>query len=210
MPVYRIGKWCQRHGVLYTKYGTPTGRRLKRKDDYQWEHNLVTELVRNNAQHPGLLRAIEWLDQFFPPEDATRVKPTVQPEVSAESRRALTSTFLRISPQGVTPLDVIIETAALWLVSAWRQRELDDGLALTQHLGTAVIYLGVNDTEVVYVNGKRSRRPKRIAFLTRHTIGAAIRGAMGVLLLNIAHACVAKVERDDQAKHDLRKPFNIT
>src|SRR6266853_706794 len=81
LPVFRIGKWCKRHGPLYAKYGSPTGRRLKRSAAYQREYLLVTELVNNNQQRPGLVRAVEWLNQFMPPEVPGKVVPMVQPEV---------------------------------------------------------------------------------------------------------------------------------
>jgi hypothetical protein len=210
MPVFRIGKWCKRHGPLFAKYGSPTGRRLKRKDDYQREYLLVTELVNNNREHPGLVRAEEWLSQFFPPEEAGKVVPVVEPQVKPESRKALSTTFLRLSPQGVTPLDVILESAALYLVSEWRPHTLSDDLALTRQIGTQVVYLATRDIKSVWMNGEKQYRPKRIPNQTRHHVGAAIRGALGSLMLNMARTVVAKVASDEQAVHDQGAPFITT
>lgn len=209
-PINRIGRWCRVHQDKYSKYGSPTGRRLKRDKDYQWEWDLVKELVGRNREHPGLVRAQEWVSQFFPPEVPGQVAPEVEPKVKPESRKALTLTFFRLSDGGITPLDVIIEAAALYVVSEWRSHFLDDQVALTRQTGTQVIFLAVLGTTIkLERDGKKQYRTKRIPNSLRHLVGAAIRGALGSLLLNMAQSVIRKVEADEQAQHDLRKPFSI-
>jgi hypothetical protein len=109
-----ISPYCGRHRIAFERYGDPHGFRLRRKRDYWHELVLVQAFLAKHREHAGVKAALSWLEKWLR-EDAHAV---------------------RLRGHAITPLAILTEAAALFLLSHWNANRLPAGTRLVFAIGS--------------------------------------------------------------------------
>lgn len=177
-------------------HGHPEGRRIK-PDEYQGERQEVHKFFEHHSKHAAVIAALSFFDKWLK-DGAEGLEVPAKEDMH------------RLSTQGVTPMDMLVEVSAVWLLSRRRPRVLPDGLALTYALATSLLYLRPRIYFEVYKNGEREMRPERYSGTKRRLVGNITRSALGVFFLNLE----ATLEREHKERVEqtlaIRTPFNPT
>ncbi len=179
-------------------YGWAEGRRIKPKD-YLGEAQEAREFLERHAKlkHAAVVAALAFFEKWLK-NGAEGVSVPAREEMH------------RLYCAGVTPMDALVECAAVWLLSRRRPALLPDGLPLTYALGAALLYLRPRIYHEVYRNGEREMRPEKFTGSKRRLVGRTIRDALGVFFFNLERA--AEREHTERVNQSLavRTPFTNT
>lgn len=188
--------WCRYHKRQVYVYGWPEGRRIMPKE-YLGERQEAQRFLESHAKHPAVVAALSFFSKWL--GDAAELR-----DVPAKAD------LYRLHTAGVTPVDMLVETSAVFLLSRRRPKALPDGRPLIHGLGTATLYLSKRNTIEVFTNGKREVRPMRHSGATRRKVGKLIWDALGVFFLNLEQGIEREhTERGNQARA-IRTPFTNT
>jgi hypothetical protein len=189
----RLSRWCGSHRNRAGRSGHPLQRTIL---PYQWrtEKIDVRELLTANPTHRGLLLAEKFLADWLANRGRFAVVTKAHPVREALRRH------------GATPRDVVIAASAIWLFAERYPTVLPDDERLTHAMARAVIGLMPAERRRTPRGNVEHRRPGTAA---RREIGEVLRGELGVLFQNIAHAVQHKDERAREQRETLAAPFGI-
>ena len=97
-----VSAYCLAHRNCNTRYGHPLQKKLL-ASRHAAERSQVTEIFNSNPNHPGVLSAVRWVQQWI--DAAMRSDPTALARDDMH----------RLVTEGVTARDIVIEAAAQFL-----------------------------------------------------------------------------------------------
>ena len=193
----RKREWVSRFCVRHLRRTVNTGHPLQptiRAYMFRKEQSDVRDLLAENTGHSGLILAekfvSDWLSHRGRFAEVTKAHPIRQ-----QLRRS-----------GVTPRDVVIAGAAIWLFSERFPASLEQDERLTFAIANAVLQLMPRERRQKTPGGRiEYRRPGLAA---RREIGEVLRREIGALFLNIARTVQAGPERQRMQREQLLAPFD--
>lgn len=193
---HQVGLYCHPHSKARTNHGHPLGRRI-RPSEYAAERKEVSSFLDQHQDHAGVQVALSFLQQWL---DESR--DSGREDIPARSHLS------RLAVSGVSPLDILRESAALWLFSTRQSRTLPDDERLTYALGVGVLHLAPFPQCTHWSPGRGTRKGYRPPNGTaRREAGEHLRNCLGPLLFNIATAIDAQKLASERTKALLREPF---
>ncbi|RJO61701.1 hypothetical protein C4544_01995 [candidate division WS5 bacterium] len=169
---HRIEAYCKNHAYQRRYWGHPEAHRI-RKSDYSVESDQVRAIIMRNIDHPGINLGIEFFERWL--KRASQRSPHVPcPELIS-----------RLHDAGVSPVDLLVEMAALWVLGYQDRGLVKSDLHLTYLLGSKLIRF------VPY--------PVNLKGTVHHKCGQYIRDNIGVLLMNILRSVEKKEVVKDEA-----------
>jgi len=167
------------------------------------DRELVKELATVEAflskykDHPATVAACKFFDDWM--SDAVDGKPDVVGMVHLQ----------RLHACGVTPMELAIRSATMFLWFRNNPRALDDGDCLTMNLANHI--LKAAPTEVLgprTSSGGRTYTYRRTPTTAeRRAVGRYVRGALSGFLANVAAGIDAEVTAKLTARAELNTPF---
>lgn len=197
-PRHRIGHYCKAHGALNNRFGHPLGRTIHRME-YEMETLEVKEFLTMHSEHPGVLAALQWIDDWMESYVSSDPRLRKQDPPGIDLMR-------RMKAYGVTPLDVLTTVASLWLYSTRRPSKLPDDIRLTYAIGIALHKLVPAEKLTDWRTGK-TRHASRKTPVVRG-VGLRIRDTVGALLINIATSINTRVNVKEKLKLTMAAPFD--
>jgi hypothetical protein len=194
-PRRRIGRYCSRHAQADNMHGHPQGHRLLPRD-YAQERTEVAAFLTRNTQHPGILVAQQWLSDWL------------TASASRESGAVAQTHMFRLAFDGITPLRLLEEVAAVWLFSTRHPEQLEQDERLTYALGAAVLYLCPRGRRQGFSKGQIKDLPIRFPGTVRQEVGEHVRSSIGILLFHISDAINRRVLKDQGKRQALSTPFS--
>lgn len=183
------------HQTRRLYHGWSGGRRILPRE-YQGEAETARQFFAKQleAQHPAVLAAIMFFEKWL---QAAREGLTVPGK----------NDMCRLSVAGVEPVDLLVESAAVFLFSHQKPSIIPDGRPLAHAIGTAVAMLTPRGVQEFFRNGEREQRAVRVLGPARRAIGTTVLRELGVLFLNMEKGIeAAHVQRAIMAQA-LHTPF---
>lgn len=190
-----LSYFCNAHELRHNRYGHPEGRALYRRKDYSAEVADADKFIKAHMDHPGIQATIQWLQQWMDDASVGRSIPGQRE-------------FRHLNDQSVSPLNILIEIIAIYLLSRSRPYTLPDDDRLTYAFANAVFKLAPFERREVYENGELKRRPKVSTRGTKRDVGRRIRSTLGLLLININEALLKEDQEKRLFRESLITPFN--
>jgi hypothetical protein len=162
--------------------------------EYTSEHVEASAFIEHHKTHPGIVSAIAWLGDWLRDSSAGLNVPARYE-------------FHRLNTAGVSALDVLTESLAVWLYVSRNASRFPNVRAVDCALGTCVLYMVKRFSREVWKNGKRTMQPERINGTKRRATGERIRKTLGILFLNIEKAVAAEHEEQIQRAQSMAAPF---
>lgn len=189
-----VSPFCDRHAKAVERYGHPEGRALNPKRDYGVERELVASFLARHSQHAGVMSALKWIEKWLEEANLGQDVPG-----RAEMQR--------LHANAVSPLAILTEASALFLLSRWNPRRLPDDERLTFAIGIRVLSLAPRERRFGTLKGQPRLHCKAIGKVARREVGRRIRLTLAALLANVASAIQAEDEAAKKFALDLRQPF---
>lgn len=197
-PRHRIGHYCKTHGAAYYNFGHPFGRSIGRTE-YATERLEVKEFLTMHSEHPGVVAALQWIDDWMESYVSSDPKLRKMDPPGIDLMR-------RLKAYGVTPLDVLTTVASLWLYATRYPSKLPDDMRLTYAIGIAVHKLAPAEKKQDWRTGK-TRSVLRRGPVVRG-VGMRFRDTVGALLINIATSINTRVNAKEKLKLSMAAPFD--
>lgn len=192
-----LSGYCNRHHNRVYEWGHPEGRCVYPKE-YAKEKDHVKELIAKNPDHPGIKRAVTFFESWM--------------KLAMDNQSPGSHELSWLHYSGVTGLDCLIESAAVWLYF-WKDPTgyRDTGMYLTYTLAHRLFMLAPRETTGSYIgHGGRQRNHKHhIRSKAKKAVGEQIKRTLLPLFISIHLAVQKKEEAQKQAHEDLRKPFGF-
>lgn len=194
-PRIGVSKYCMKHRNHFTLYGHPLQTKLH-SSRHAVERQQVTEIFNSNSNHPGILSAIRWIQQWM--DDAiTGRAGTV---LAAEDLR-------RLHDNGVTARDIVIEAASFYIFQQWNKHKFLNDAAVDVAMSLAILSLAPLD--------KRSRAgtpgmvPVRIRAKPRKAVGRWIRSHLIDLFVNLQNTIESNRNAAFTTQEAMRSPLTF-
>jgi hypothetical protein len=171
-----ISPYCGRHRLAMERYGDPHGFRLSRNRDYGIERALVQKFLTRHRAHKGVNLALEYLDSWLRNDKHAQ----------------------RLAQHGVTAFEVLVEVAALHLLSHFNPRRLPAGPRLVFAAGIGVLSLAPRLRRQGFLNGKPRTMYVRLGKVARREVGTRLLTHLLPLLVSISVA----IERNEATKQE--------
>lgn len=170
---YRAGvsSYCGRHHWHNIQYGHPLQSAL-RFDAYETERKDVRDVLIHNANHDGVKATLHFFRDWMEQAGTGRTAP-------ASAHMAV------LYDRGVSPMDCLVETGALWLLRERDGRIIKSDKALDRLMGWRLLRL--------------AKTGKTISS-TRQTVGSHIRNNAGVFFINLCRT----IDQWDQGRYNVR------
>ncbi len=179
-----LTRLCSMHRDRRRSFGHPEARMILPRD-YMQERRDVAALFKANPEHPALLAAAAFIQQWL---DASAGGDQQQPGFRH---------LARLHRRGITPMTILAECSAVWL-HVDRYQKPDD-MRLDFALAVAMLRLAPRDFVKGYQYPSGERRYYRDAGHTdRAAIGDHLRSGLARLFVRIVVACREREERAQQ------------
>lgn len=196
-PSNRLGiaRYCRRHAARAYAYGHPLGVPIP-QETYQQELKEVRDLFNSHPDHPGLVSVLGFIEDWI--EEASKGE-------------AVTGNYIlgRIhvkrvhGREGLNPLDLLVEIAAVWVFSQRYPQRLPDDERLTFALSRNLCRLATFQRQR-YGNHTSPKRPPVIEL---RGVGERIRQVLGLFLINVVEALKRRCEQAQSFRDSLSIPF---
>lgn len=188
-----VGGYCGSHGSTFYDHGHPQGRAITRAE-YAEHCGAVARLLERNAEHPGVLAALAFLDDWKA-KGAEGVPGTV----------ALRSAHW-MSAHGVSSLAILTEAGGLWLFASDNPRALPDDARLTYALAHVVMRLAPREATGVCPSGRATFR--RFGGNAKRELGDFLREALCPLFCNLTNHFDALRRQARERSEAMRAPLD--
>lgn len=181
-PRIGISPYCLRHRKAHSFYGHPLQAKLH-ASRHAAEREQVAEIFSCNRDHPGILAAVQWTQQWMD-NALSRSKETV----AAEDLR-------RLQNSGVTAREIVIEAAAFYIYQQNNKHKFFNDAAEDIALSLAVLGLAPLGKKTTYLpNGATGSTRINIKSSPRKKVGRYIRSHLLHLFINLQQ--VIRANRD--------------
>ncbi len=195
-PRNGLSGWCGLHAQRVALYGWHGGTRLQRKV-YNAEHVEASAFIEKYQAHSGIQNALRWLGDWL--RDA-----------SAGVRVPAYAEFQRLNARGVSALDVLTESLAVWLYISRHVSNFPTNRAVDSAIGTCVLYVVPRARHEIWTNGTRTTTAEKISGGKRRETGELTRRGLGSLFLNIERQIIADHEAQVRRMQSMTLPFTNT
>lgn len=194
---FKLQRYCLRHYERNRRTGDPNGFTPDPRQ-WAWERKAVSDLFEANPQHPGLLRALAYLDTW-----------TQKASLEDRPGNHWAQEVARVVRHGVTSKAILIELCAAWSWLQRRKHAVPSDRALKFSLSHAVFKLAPRPVRVGAWNATRpgKERPVKAHWRALEEVGGHLQGVLSALLVNVHEAIHAQEEAASAAVLDLRAPF---
>ena len=189
-----LSPFCDRHARAVERHGHPEGRAINPKE-YAVERQQVAAFLAKHAAHEGLQSSLKWLQRWM--DSATL--GTERFPAASELRQA--------AEHGVTPLQILTESAALFLYSRNRPAALPDDVRLDWAVGIRVLTLAPRQRRFGRLHGKPRHYSKDIGKVARRSVGQRIRLTLAPLFTNIVRGIDEEQAEQQREVLSLHQPF---
>jgi hypothetical protein len=197
---FKLQPYCIKHHERNRNTGDPNGSTPDPRQ-WAWERKAVTDLFETNPDHPGLTRALAYLDTW------------TQRATSADHQgNHWAQEVARVVRHGVSSKAILVELCAAWSYLERCKRAVPSDRALKFSLSHAVLKLAPRP---VRVTAWRATRPSKERRLKAHwraleEVGGHLQGVFVSLLVHVHQAIHAQEEAARAAVLDFRAPFRPT
>jgi hypothetical protein len=183
-PRLNLSGYCRQHFKRANLYGSPLGKSL-RQSEYRREYEDASALITKNLSHVATVTCLKFIQDWL--DKASNGQACVK-----------ASEMARLAKGGVKPLDILLETSAIFLYSQRKPKHLPDDEQLSYQIGIAVLRL-VAQHSYTNINGKKSYR--KPSGTERKSIGEHLRQSLGLFLFNVTTA----INKQEQDEYDFRE-----
>ena len=177
-----ISPYCLRHRKAHSFYGHPLQTKLH-ASRHAAEREQVAEIFSCNRDHPGILSAVQWTQQWL--DNAVHQSKAT---LAAEDLR-------RLQDSGVTAQDIVIEAAAFYIYQQGNKHKFFNDAAEDVALSLAVLGLAPLGKKTTYLpNGATGSTRINIKSSPRKKVGRYIRSHLIHLFINLQQ--VIRANRD--------------
>jgi len=187
-----VSKYCSKHYDANAMHGHPFGKRLRRKIHYGYEHLLAKNFIEANIAHVGIGQALDFINKWLSSDNNALTKPETQ----------------RLFSKGVSALDILIESTAVFLVYKFQPKLVPTAETLSLAIANATLHLASLEGFYTWSNGVRSKRYYRLSPKTRRAIGAYLTDNLRLLHINIASTIEGQLQAHEDYKMNYLKPFH--
>ena len=189
---HAVSKYCSKHYHANSLNGHPNGRRLSRKTDYGYEHLLAKSFIEEHLNHVGIGQALSFITNWLTND--------TNPLSHLESKR--------LSSNGVTALDVLIESTAVFLMARLQPHLIPSSETLTLAIANAVLHLTPLESYYLWTNGIKTKDYYRVSAKTRRAIGKLLTDNLRLLHVNISSTIEGQLQAKEEFKMNYLKPFH--
>jgi hypothetical protein len=188
-----LAKVCNHHQKKRRQWGHPLGKKIPAKA-YATERKAVAALLDAYPDHQGVKVALDWIANWL------------QQSAHGDRTQPGYVELARLHRYSVSPRDLLIWTAGVWLYSTRNPRALPDDSRLTFALAVAILRLAPLDQtkEYVYRSGV-STKYRQANRATREAIGNHLRLKLHPLYVQI----VQGVENMKRAKREVQAALSV-
>jgi hypothetical protein len=187
-----VSKYCNKHYHANMLNGHPLGRRLSPKTDYGYELQLARAFIEEHLNHVGIGQALSFLSNWLSND--------TNPLSHLESKR--------LSSNGVTALEVLIESTAVFLMARLQPNLIPTSEALTLAIANGVLHLTPLESYYTWANGIKSKVYYRVSGKTRRAIGKVLTDNLRLLHVNISSTIEGQLQAKEEFKMNYLKPFH--
>lgn len=178
-----ISRYCLKHRNTHARTGHPLQRSQLFNSRHSLEREKVRTIVTNNANHPGILEAIRWLQQW------------INAAMRGEKGALALEDIRRLVDAGVTAEDILIEATSFYIYQQHNPHHFLSDEVLDISLSIAVLSLARPARRTRYnPDGTTTEVRQGIKAAPRKKVGRFIRSHLLDLFVNIQ-----KLIEDNQA-----------
>jgi len=186
---HNMSRYCHRHKRITARYGHPLSRPVSAVET-QWCREKVHGLFAANPNHPGLIAAVQFVQQWM--------ASAVAGDQSAVAHVALQ----QLEARGVTPQAILEAAASLYVWSRWNERALPDQVAYDFAVSRAVLSLAPAERRQGALGGPPYVLPYRGADL--QGIAAHFRTYLSRFMVNV----YATIETEQAQRQEVARSFD--
>lgn len=192
----RIANFCSKHFGAYSLYGHPHSKKLLRSKDYQREYDLTKEFIQTHIGHIGIGQALKFINVWLASD-----------KTSTQANASTRDDIRRLNAHGVTALDILIESSAIWLLSKFNPRRFPSDDALTKALGNSILYLAPRSIIPTWINGVPKKHYVSITPKARKDVGKLFSVNLGLLFINLASTIESTLQTKETYRMNYMTPF---
>ena len=188
--------YCKAHQRVYAAYGHPKQGPIK-PPSYTHYRKAITEIFNVNAQHPGLVSALDWVTRWM--------------NEASESDKAFKGAeqVSRLVRHGVSAVQLLTEVCAYHTFTHENPRAHIDSRSEAFGISRAVFQLAPMPRRVTFEAAAKGSTgyPLRPRFKALDSIGQQLRSVLSYLLANVALAVSTRDQLAAETLHQLRAPL---
>lgn len=185
-----VSGYCKEHHRKYSLYADPLGRTIKPKE-YLKERQEVSALIQRNLTHVATAAAIGfiqgWLDKALAGGPCQALRE-----------------MQRLALGGVTALEILTESAALFHYSERYPHQLSNDTKLSFQIALACFRLSPQGFTLSPTNRPMYRKPRGA---DRRAFGETMRKTLGLYFINISNTIRRKEEQEANLREKLWTPL---
>lgn len=179
-----VSGYCKFHFKKANLFGNPLGKSI-RHSEYKREYEDVSNLITKNINHVATVTSLTFIQSWL--DMASNGKSCLQ-----------ASEIDRLVKGGVSALDILLETSAVFLFSQRKPKSLHDNEELSYQIGIAVLRLA---EQTSYINSSGIKCHRKPSGTERKSIGQHLRQSLGLFLFNVTTA----INKQEQDEFDFRE-----
>lgn len=169
-----LSRFCLNHRNANARYGHPLQRAQLFKSRHSAEREKVRAIVVNNANHPGIIAATQWLQQYI-----NAVMRGQEGALAPEDIR-------RLVDAGVTAEDILVEAASFYIHQQYNPHHFLNDAAVDISLSLAVLGLARPAKRTRFnPDGSTTEVKQEIKTAPRKKVGRYIRSHLIDLFVNL-------------------------